>query len=88
MLCSCIKLHCRHDQENDEGEVSAVHPIPPSPNRRNERRMALLALGLLWFNAPLLRLVNVAETVLGVPLVYWWLFGGWLGLIAALRGLR
>jgi hypothetical protein len=47
-----------------------------------QRLMALFAAGCLLFNFPLLALFNVRGTVLGVPVVYAYLFGAWTLLIA------
>ena len=50
--------------------------------RTGERLAGLFLLGCLLFNFPLLGLFNVQATVLGVPLVYAYLFGAWALLIA------
>ena len=47
------------------------------PDRRNERLVGLFLLGCLLFNFPLLALFNVRTTVLGVPLLYAYLFVAW-----------
>ena len=52
------------------------------PGRRGERLAGLFLLGCLLFNFPLLALFNVRTTVFGVPLVYAYLFGAWMLLIA------
>ena len=52
------------------------------PGRRGERLAGLFLLGCLLFNFPLLGLFNVQATVLGVPVVYAYLFGAWALLIA------
>jgi hypothetical protein len=52
-------------------------------NIRNERLVALFLLGLLLFNYPLLAMFNTPRLVAGVPLLYLYLFVGWLGIIAA-----
>ena len=47
------------------------------------RRLAgLFLLGLLLFNFPLLSLFNRPVMVLGVPLLYLYLFVAWWGIIA------
>lgn len=51
-------------------------------NVRNERLVALFLLGLLLFNYPLLAMFNTPRLVAGVPLLYVYLFLGWLGVIA------
>ena len=56
------------------------------PDRRNERLVGLFLLGCLLFNFPLLALFNVRATVLGVPLLYAYLFVAW-GLLVVLVAL-
>jgi len=51
---------------------------------RESRFIALCMLGLVLFNFPVLALFNVDATVLGVPLLYAYLFGAWALLIALL----
>jgi hypothetical protein len=53
------------------------------PGRRGERLVGLFLLGCLLFNFPLLALFNVRATVLGIPLLYAYLFAVW-GLVIAL----
>jgi len=53
------------------------------PGRRGERLVGLFLLGCLLFNFPLLALFNVRATVLGIPLLYAYLFAAW-GLVIAL----
>jgi len=48
---------------------------------RESRFIALCMLGLVLFNFPLLALFNVDATVLGVPLLYAYLFAAWALLI-------
>ena len=43
--------------------------------------MALFLLGCLLFFYPLLSLFNTARTVLGVPMLYAYLFAAWAALI-------
>jgi hypothetical protein len=50
--------------------------------RKVPRLVGLFLLGCLLFNFPLLSLFNVRGTVLGIPLVYAYLFAAWLLLIA------
>jgi hypothetical protein len=50
-------------------------------NVRNERLVALFLLGLLLYNYPILTLFNVPRLVLGVPVLYLYLFVAWLGVI-------
>ena len=42
----------------------------------------MFLLGCALFNYPLLALFNRATDVFGIPLLYAFLFGSWLGLIA------
>ena len=46
------------------------------------RLVALCLLGWLLFNFPVLALFNRPGTVFGVPLLYAWIFGAWILLIA------
>ena len=52
-------------------------------SRRAERLAGLFLLGCLLFNFPLLALFNVRGTILGVPVVYAYLFSAWMLVIAA-----
>ncbi|OHC64296.1 MAG: hypothetical protein A2045_02610 [Rhodocyclales bacterium GWA2_65_20] len=47
-----------------------------------QRLAAMFLLGCALFNYPLLALFNRATDVFGIPLLYAFLFGSWLGLIA------
>ena len=49
-----------------------------------QRLAALLVLGWLLFNYPLLALFNDAATWCGIPLLYAYLFGAWALFIALL----
>jgi hypothetical protein len=49
-----------------------------------QRLVALFVLGCLLFSFPLLSLFNIAGTVLGIPILYAYLFGVWIGFIALL----
>jgi predicted permease len=51
------------------------------PGRRAARLVALAMLGCLLFNYPVLALFNRPATLLGVPLLYAWIFGAWAVLI-------
>ena len=50
---------------------------------RGARLVCLFLLGCLLFNYPLLALFNVRSSVLGVPILYAYLFFAW-GLLIAL----
>lgn len=53
------------------------------PNVKGQRLVALFLLGNLLFNFPLLALFNKPDTVLGIPLLYVYVFAAW-GLLIAL----
>ncbi len=48
---------------------------------RNKRLVGLFLLGYLLFNHPLLSLFNLQRKVLGIPLLYGYIFGVWILLI-------
>jgi hypothetical protein len=50
--------------------------------RRGQGFVALFVLGCLLFNYPMLEIFGRPVLVLGVPLVYAYLFGAWALLIA------
>ena len=52
------------------------------PESRAQRMIALCLLGFVLFNFPVLALFNVPETVLGVPVLYAYIFVAWTALIA------
>jgi hypothetical protein len=54
------------------------------PNVKGQRLAALFLLGNLLFNYPFLALFNRPESVLGIPLLYLYVFGAWALLIALL----
>jgi hypothetical protein len=54
--------------------------------RKGERLVALALLGFLLFNYPLLSLFSTDGSVVGVPLLYAYLFVSW-GLLIALMAL-
>lgn len=49
---------------------------------RAQRLVALFLLGCLLFSYPLLSLFNVRGSVAGIPVLYAYLFGVWIALIA------
>ena len=53
-----------------------------SEETKAQRFVALCMLGLVLFNYPVLALFNVPGTLLGVPVVYAYLFIAWAALIA------
>jgi len=62
--------------------------VPPAektmdkPITRGHRIASLFLLGLFLFNYPMLALFNVSHTVLGVPVLYAYLFAAWALVIA------
>ena len=53
-----------------------------NPETKGQRLVALCMLGMLLFNYPLLALFNVPATLLGVPMLYAYIFIAWAVLIA------
>lgn len=51
------------------------------PDIKRQRLAAVFLLGCLLFNYPLLDLFNSDAKVLGIPLLYAYLFGAWALLI-------
>lgn len=54
------------------------------PSGRKERLAAAFLLGLLLFMPPFLAVASRDVVIGGIPLLYLWLFGGWLMLIVVL----
>jgi hypothetical protein len=52
------------------------------PSRTRELLIALFLLGALVFAPPLLIIFNKAILILGIPVLYFYLFGAWGALIA------
>lgn len=52
------------------------------PEKRAPRLVALCLLGALLFNYPILALFNVPAFVLGIPVLYVYIFVAWALLIA------
>ena len=52
------------------------------PESKGQRFVALCMLGILLFNYPVLALFNVSGVVLGVPVLYAYIFIAWAALIA------
>ena len=50
--------------------------------RKGERLVVLALLGLLLFDYPLLSLFSTQGTVLGIPILYAYLFASWALLVA------
>ena len=53
-----------------------------SNGRKSERLVGLALLGLLLFNYPLLSLFSSEGSVLGIPVLYAYLFAAWTTVIA------
>jgi hypothetical protein len=53
-----------------------------SEEKKSQRFVALCMLGMVLFNFPILALFNVNGTLLGVPVLYAYLFMAWAALIA------
>ncbi len=51
------------------------------PSIKGPRLVALFILGCLLFNYPFLALFNLAVMIVGVPLLYFYLFVSWAALI-------
>ena len=47
-----------------------------------DRLIAVFLLGLLVFSPPLLSIFDAETLVLGIPLLFLYLFGAWIGLVA------
>ncbi len=56
-------------------------PMSDNSDRRRERLVVLALAGVLALNYPLLQLFDEARLVLGIPLLYLYLFCVWVGLI-------
>ncbi len=48
---------------------------------RNKRLIALFLLGYILLNNPILSLFNLPRLVLGIPLLFFYIFGVWILLI-------
>ena len=53
-----------------------------SAESKGQRFVALCMLGMVLFNFPILALFNVPATLLGVPVLYAYIFIAWAALIA------
>lgn len=63
---------------NEQQRVIA-HESPRK--RRRERLVALCVIGILLLNYPLLSLFSLPRLWLGIPVLYWYIFLTWIGLI-------
>lgn len=57
-------------------------PQPVRTERRGQKLAALFLLGCLLFNYPLLQLFARDGAILGLPVLYCYVFGAWAALIA------
>ena len=78
-------------ERREPAALRFVHPAPirngddmTKANVKAPRLVALFLLGNLLFNYPLLALFNRPVSVFGVPLLYAYVFGAWLLLVALL----
>lgn len=53
-----------------------------SSNRQSQRLVALFLLGCLLFNYPLMYVFSVNGRILGIPILFVYLFTAWATLIA------
>lgn len=53
----------------------------PKSSRRGPRLVGLFLLGCLFFSYPMLAVANARATILGVPVLYAYLFAAWAILI-------
>ena len=52
-----------------------------APEPRNDRLIALVAIGALVLNYPLLRIFDAPALVFGIPVLYLYLFAVWIAVI-------
>ncbi len=62
-------------------------PVLTRDALRAARLFALFLFGVIAFNYPLLEVFSARRTLFGMPLLYCWIFGAWLALIAVLARL-
>lgn len=53
----------------------------PEPERRGERLLGLLIVGLMLLNFPLLSIFSVSAYFCGIPVLYFYLFSVWFLII-------
>ena len=58
-----------------------MDPPMTRENKKNKRLVGLFLLGFLFFNYPLLSLFNLRSYVVGIPLLYLYIFSAWTVLI-------
>jgi len=94
LAMGAIALQCRKQRIGAENSVrsSSARREPPKEERvdnfeiRDQRLVALSMLGCLVFNYPILELFNRPGTVLGIPVLYAFIFAAW-GLLIAMMAL-
>ncbi len=59
----------------------------PKSSRKGQRLAGLFLLGCLLFSYPLLAVFNVRATLLGIPLIYAYLFSAWALVIALIAAI-
>ena len=80
------------DRDKNSVRIGSARRKPPKEECvdnfeiRGQRLVALSMLGCLVFNYPILELFNRAGTVLGIPVLYAFIFAAW-GLLIALMAL-
>ena len=52
-------------------------------NRRSERLVAVAIFGFLALNFPMLSVFDLEQLWLGIPVLYWYLFGIWFAFLIA-----
>jgi len=66
----------------DATAASPTEETMDKPVTRAHRIVCLFLLAFLLFNYPMLALFNVSQTVLGVPVLYAYVFAAWALVIA------
>jgi hypothetical protein len=54
--------------------------------KTGQRLVALFVAGCILFNYPILSLFSLSRDVAGIPLLYAYIFGAWMVLIALMAG--
>jgi len=67
----------RHDRAAATGELM-------DDKGREQRFVALCMLGVVLFNFPVLALFNVGGSIVGIPVLYAYIFAAWALVIALL----
>jgi hypothetical protein len=64
--------------------ISSLERPMKDPEKKTPRLVALCVLGCLLLNYPILALFNVSGFVLGIPVLYAYIFTAWAVLIASI----